>query len=313
MKGVLSILSLAALAACEFNGNGPSVTDAATLPDARVPDADVDAPGALDGDGDGVPDAVDLCPTVADDQHDEDGDAIGDACDNCPTVANPDQANVGETQAGAAPDGAGDACDPFPRRPGNDIVLFESFAQPSPLWTVDGGAWTFAADAVTQTAVDGVGRLYWGGDPTDGVVVETVAAVVAPPPGGASIGVLAQWSPTSDSTGARSAWDSGYLCQLYDTPTANLQAHLFLLQSTTLTQLGAVAAPGPTPTIGPGPTWRLRQLARSAERGCDARAATGGGLATTVVANGAVPSGRFGLRAAYAQVRFDSVIVYAAP
>jgi hypothetical protein len=26
-----------------------------------------------------------------------------------------------------------------------------------------------------------------------------------------------------------------------------------------------------------------------------------------------VPSGRIGLRAAYAQVRFDSVIVYAAP
>lgn len=313
MKGVLSILTLATLASCEFNSDGPGVThDAVPPPDALVPDA-IDAAGVADADGDGVPDASDLCPTVADDQHDEDADAIGDACDNCPTVANADQANVDETVAGVAVDGAGDACDPFPRRPGNDIVLFESFANPSPLWTVDGGAWTFAADAVTQTRVDGVARLYWGGDPTGDVVVDTVVALVATPPGGASIGTLAQWSPTTDSAGVRTAWDSGYLCQLYDTPTVNLQAHVFWLQSATLTQLAAAAAPGATPTLGPGTTWRLRQLARRTERACEARSDAGGSLATNVVASGAVPSGRIALRAAYAQVRFDSVIVYAAP
>lgn len=313
MKGVLPILALATLAACEFSGNGPGVThDAVPPPDAPFPDGHGDA-AIPDLDGDGVPDATDRCPTVADDQHDEDGDLVGDACDNCPTVANPDQANVGETMAGAAADGAGDACDPFPRRPGNDIVLFESFANPSPLWTVDGGAWSFAADAATQTRVDGVGRLYWGGDPTGDVVVDTVAALVATPPGGASIGILAQWSPTTDSAGVRTAWDSGYLCQLYDTPTVNLQAHVFWLQSATLTQLAAAVAPGASPTLGPGTTWRLRQLARRTERACEARSDAGGGLATTVVASGAVPSGRIALRAAYAQVRFDSVIVYAAP
>jgi tripartite motif-containing protein 71 len=37
---------------------------------------------ALDGDGDGVPDAIDNCPTVYNpDQADSDGDGIGDACD----------------------------------------------------------------------------------------------------------------------------------------------------------------------------------------------------------------------------------------
>ncbi|HJL19244.1 MAG TPA: thrombospondin type 3 repeat-containing protein [Sandaracinaceae bacterium LLY-WYZ-13_1] len=50
-------------------------------PDAGPPDAGVD--GGPDRDGDGVPDAVDLCPEVADpDQEDLDEDGRGDACDD---------------------------------------------------------------------------------------------------------------------------------------------------------------------------------------------------------------------------------------
>jgi hypothetical protein len=77
---------------------------------------------ALDGDNDGVPDAIDNCPTVHNpDQANTDGDNFGDACDptpngdtdndgvddaidNCPTVANTNQANFDG-------DGFGDACD----------------------------------------------------------------------------------------------------------------------------------------------------------------------------------------------------------
>ncbi len=74
-----------------------------------------------DGDGDGVRDRVDNCPTVSNpDQADADHDGTGDACedvqdrdgdgvpdadDNCPDVANPDQADLDG-------DGSGDACDP---------------------------------------------------------------------------------------------------------------------------------------------------------------------------------------------------------
>jgi hypothetical protein len=72
-----------------------------------------------DGDGDGVSDEVDNCPsTVNPDQTNTDGDPTGDACDlddddddgvdaaadNCPLTPNPDQIDSDE-------DGLGDACD----------------------------------------------------------------------------------------------------------------------------------------------------------------------------------------------------------
>jgi len=83
----------------------------------------IETAGLPDTARDGIPDAADDCPTVANpDQLDSDHDGVGDACetgsdadgdgvpdaaDNCPYTPNPDQLDIDG-------DGAGDACDPCP-------------------------------------------------------------------------------------------------------------------------------------------------------------------------------------------------------
>ena len=67
-----------------------------------------------DGDGDGIPDGDDNCPTIPNpDQADADNDNVGDVCDNCPNTQNPDQAN-------SDGDDHGDVCDNCPNDPNND-------------------------------------------------------------------------------------------------------------------------------------------------------------------------------------------------
>ena len=55
-------------------------TDGMVSPDASI---------TADGDGDGIADAADNCPSVSNaDQADSDGDGAGDACDEAPNVGN---------------------------------------------------------------------------------------------------------------------------------------------------------------------------------------------------------------------------------
>lgn len=68
--------------------------------------------GAVDTDGDGIPDDEDACPLDADNDIDADG-VCGDV-DNCPNISNPNQEDVDE-------DSLGDACDTCPNDADNDI------------------------------------------------------------------------------------------------------------------------------------------------------------------------------------------------
>jgi len=91
-----------------------------------------------DPDGDGIPNKMDHCPTVAGGLYDEDGDGIGDDCDRCPIAKPP-----------AVPDQDGDdvdsPCDPDPKTAGDKILLFDGFsgATLDPRWTaVTPSAWS---------------------------------------------------------------------------------------------------------------------------------------------------------------------------
>ena len=114
------------------------------------PDARSDAPGqtgceqgAHDEDGDGVTDACDRCPGIADDQHDADDDGVGDACDPSATAH-------------------------------NELALFISFAADEPwrsvsgTWTRDGESLVFASPALDAYSI----TLFEGTIPEPPFVVE---------------------------------------------------------------------------------------------------------------------------------------------
>jgi hypothetical protein len=108
-------------------------------PDAAPPPADVAIDvSSGDSDGDGIPDAVDNCPTVQNpNQHDEDGDGIGDACDLCPVSAEP-------TNVDTDGDDIGDGCDPTT---GPDEYDIDSFHPVLNLAWSAFGTWAIGADA----------------------------------------------------------------------------------------------------------------------------------------------------------------------
>lgn len=63
--------------------------------------------------------------------HDEDGDGIDDACDTCPHLADPGQADRDA-------DRVGDRCDPRPDLPGEHILFFDPFTELRADWSTRG-------------------------------------------------------------------------------------------------------------------------------------------------------------------------------
>ena len=172
-----------------------------------TPDAMPDGAPA-DVDGDGVPDATDNCPEVANaDQGNEDGDALGDACDPCP----PDADNTD-----ADGDGVGDACDPNPAVPGDAIAVFEGFHAGVPASWDQRGTWSPIDDDVIVD-VNGP-TTAWITAPVTGThnTVTTSVTVVETASLG-SIGLADNHRPTTTSS---------VTCSLFDTPSGPNQIAL---------------------------------------------------------------------------------------
>jgi hypothetical protein len=128
-----------------FCTSGSDVADAPA--DIATIDAAIDGSPLVDSDGDGIDDADDNCPLVANPgQENEDGDRFGDACDPCPIEAN-------DSPSDPDGDGLADSCDPHPTVGGDTLVLFEGFHHGIPAgWTVTGGTATQMGDDAAVTA-----------------------------------------------------------------------------------------------------------------------------------------------------------------
>jgi hypothetical protein len=131
----------------------------ATLPDFDgdgVPDAIDNCPAVanadqLDSDGDGLGDACDLCPALASpNNHDEDGDLTGDDCDDCPGDSN--------YQIDRDGDGIGDACAPLIGIPMRRL-LFDPFTSLSDAWVTGPTPWHVVDDAVSPVTTLASGEL----------------------------------------------------------------------------------------------------------------------------------------------------------
>lgn len=112
-----------------------------------------------DRDGDGIADAADLCPDIADPmQRDHDGDLRGDACDRCPHLAGP-------TDPDRDGDGVGDACDPDPDMSGDARALWIGFYPEDaariadPAQWIQVGAWSVTEDGWVRVVAAGVDIL----------------------------------------------------------------------------------------------------------------------------------------------------------
>ena len=91
--------------------------------------------------------------------HDEDGDGIDDACDGCPHIADPDQID-------SDGDGVDDVCDPNPSVPTESIVRFDPFTSLRPMWTVMGATPTIDGDSATIDALGSDGVIELDDPPT---------------------------------------------------------------------------------------------------------------------------------------------------
>jgi hypothetical protein len=148
-----------------------------------------------DLDGDGVPNATDNCPMIANaDQGNEDGDAFGDVCDPCPPISDNNPSDMDT-------DGVADAYDPNPGTPGDAIFLFEGFHQGIPATWENVGSFTAATDDATALANgNNVAYLTTPGPVTGHETVSTSVVVDSFTTQINTVGIVDDKRPAADSS-----------------------------------------------------------------------------------------------------------------
>jgi hypothetical protein len=140
------------------------------------------------------------CPNAT--GHDEDGDGVDDACDGCPHIADP-------AQPDRDGDGVDDACDPHPDTPGDKLAFFDPFTVPRAEWTFPLAQPTYSGD---DLVVDVVATGYFDAHlPLFGsnAVYTMGAAIIAT--GGSNAQIL---------IGMAQDGNNSYYCELLDAPAS---------------------------------------------------------------------------------------------
>ena len=186
-----------------------------------------DGNGTLD-DGDTADGAMEDGPTadafvcMGGTAHDEDADGVRDFCDVCPHMPDP-------AQADSDGDRVGDACDPEPANPRQQIVVFDSFETLDAAWINNGGV--VNSDQLTLDARGGTSRqVSRAFTPTNDVFI--IGAVTAGADAGtyhASFG----WRP---SAGAGNAY-----CEMYDSGAATSTQFTWTFDDASYMQAGTMS------------------------------------------------------------------------
>jgi hypothetical protein len=261
-----------------------------------------DAADPNDLDGDGIANAADNCPHVANpNQHDEDGDGVGDACDNCPSVANANQADTTEVGLMQFADGVGDACDLRPALGGDKIAAFFAFASDAETAAWHGDGWTIGGDALNAGASSSwaIDRNAPGNDLAAHAEITTASWTSTP----ALLGVAVD----GDGIGG------GTLCSL--TPDRDgdgndeIDLHELAAAATTAS-LGAALTPGNALSIT---TWRaIDTLHMTAKITCTVHY-NGQTIKLEIPAADDIWVGTYGLVATNTDAAIASLVVYTSP
>lgn len=258
-----------------------------------------------DHDRDGVVDADDNCPTVANaGQFDEDGDGVGDVCDNCPTVANTGQDDELDG------DGVGDDCDPRPQQGGDAIVFFDGFSADSagvPAgWMATTGTWSVSGGKLVQTSTDGIEARIQRMETWSDVVVESLVTLDGySAPQDFHIGLVASYNRDTME---------GYRCAVEKLSDTLTRLNVTEVGASAVTVNGAVTEF----ELMSGEAYRITQaqLGDAAQhitlcQGVTADTGVGRSLAHTDQSPfGGPGAGTVGLRTLRAAASFDFVVVY---